>query len=137
MRNSGKPSEHIFENKISAHGKNGYFYRIPDAAEVRGRTGRIGYIRKTPSDYIVTLYGETFYAEIKSTVNPKFFAKSFLKIGQKNAARQVLAAGGQYLIFIHSLATQEWYRVPANVLIETPKTTFSWTELQHFKWAGS
>jgi hypothetical protein len=68
-KNSGKPSESDFEDILSRLGKRAYCYRIVDAAEVRGRTGRIGFIRPAPSDYIVTIDGQTSYSEVKSTTD--------------------------------------------------------------------
>jgi penicillin-binding protein-related factor A (putative recombinase) len=112
MRNSGKPSEQIFEDYFASLGKRAYLHRLVDAAEVRGRTGKVGQIRPAPADYIVTCDGQTFYAEVKSTTHETRFSLSLLRTSQSAAAKQVLAAGGDYFVYIHSIARNEWFKAP-------------------------
>ncbi len=135
-KNNGKPSEDIFEQHWNRLGKLAYCYRVADAAEVRGRTGRIGLTRATPSDYIVT-HGTTFYAEVKSTLNKTSFPFSLLKKGQSAAAPQVNSAGGEYYVFVHNLTTNQWFRIPYQVIRavkELGKESIPWSELEAFQW---
>ncbi|WP_454287288.1 hypothetical protein [Rhizobium arsenicireducens] len=136
-KNTGKPSEEAFEAAWNRIGKRAYFYRIPDAAEHYGRAGKIIHARPTPSDYILTVDGLTAYAEVKSTQNRTSLPFSLLKKGQTVAGRQVLAAGGVYLIFAHNLLTDTWYRIPFEVVRAVEalgKASLPWTELENFKW---
>jgi penicillin-binding protein-related factor A (putative recombinase) len=136
-KNTGKPSETFFENVWIRLGKRAFSYRIADAAEVRGRTGNIGTTRATPSDYVVTFDGVTFYAEVKSTQEKISFPFSLLKKGQKAAAPQVVAAGGGYFVFVHSLTTDTWYRVPFEVIAAVKaigRSSIPWSEMETLKW---
>jgi penicillin-binding protein-related factor A (putative recombinase) len=137
MKNTGKPSEGLFEGHWQRLGKRAYCYRVADAAEVRGRTGRIGLTRATPSDYIVSTDGETFYAEVKSTQEKTSFPFSLLKKGQKSAAPQIVSAGGGYFVFVHNLTTGTWYRIPWQVIQavkDLGRSSIPWTELENLKW---
>lgn len=136
-KNTGKPSETFFENVWLRLGKRAFSYRIADAAEIRGRTGNIGTTRATPSDYIVTFDGSTFYAEVKSTQEKTSFPFSLLKKGQKAAAPQVVTAGGGYFVFVHNLSTNTWYRVPYAVIQavkDIGRSSIPWSEMETLKW---
>jgi penicillin-binding protein-related factor A (putative recombinase) len=136
-KNTGKPSETFFENVWQVLGKRAFCYRIADAAETYGRVGKIGMTRATPSDYIVTFGGETFYAEVKSTQEKTSFPFALLKKGQQAAAPQVLAAGGGYLVFVHSLTNNTWYRIPYAVIQavkDAGRSSITWSELETLKW---
>jgi penicillin-binding protein-related factor A (putative recombinase) len=131
MKNSGKPSEQIFEDYFASLGKRAYLHRLVDAAEVRGRTGKIGQVRSAPADYIVTCDGQTFYAEVKSTIHKTRFAFSLLRTSQTAAAKQVLAAGGDYFVYIHSIVRNEWFRVPYKSLksLQPEASSIKWCDL--------
>lgn len=136
-KNTGKLSEKIFELYHDRLGKRAYYYRIADAAEHYGRTGKISHVRPTPSDYILTVDGSTFYAEVKSTQNPTSFPFALLKKGQSAAGLQVVGAGGDYVIFVHNLTTDTWYRIPYQVLRavkDIGKSSIPWSELENLKW---
>ena len=136
-RNTGKPSEAFFEEVLTRLGKRAYFHRIADAAEVRGRTGRIGFTRPAPSDYIVTIDGKTSYSEVKSSTDLKAFRFSLLRSTQSAAAVQVIGAGGEYYVYIHSLSYDRWYRIPYQVIQAVKadgKGSISWLQLEPFEW---
>ncbi|MGO7308796.1 hypothetical protein ACCS91_33615 [Rhizobium ruizarguesonis] len=136
-KNTGKPTESLFEGVWQSLGKRAYCYRIADAAEVRGRTGRIGLTRATPSDYIVSHDGVTFYAEVKSTQEKTSFPFALLKKGQAAAAPQVVSAGGGYFIFARNLNTGTWYRIPWQIVQavkDLGRSSIPWTELETLKW---
>lgn len=130
-KNTGKPTESDFERVLTRLGKRAYFKRLVDAAEVYARVGRRGFTTSQPSDYIVTLDGQTFFAEVKSTVDPVSLKPSLLKSGQIAHARQIVAAGGSYLIFVQALSTKEWFCFPFNAF---PTSSTPWKELSKFKW---
>ena len=135
MKNTGKSSERDFESRLDALGKRAYYTRLVDAAEVVGRTGRIGFSRSQPSDYVVTLHGNTFYAEVKSTVHEKLFQFSLLRTSQSGAAIMILGAGGEYWIFLHHLLTGNWYRIPYRVVFDAKqngRASLSWIELEDY-----
>lgn len=133
-KNTGKPSEKEFVDIFKKLGKKVFVHRIMDNAEVRGRVGGTGHVRAMPSDWIVTENGVMYYAETKSTMSKVSFKASSLTISQKAAARQQFAAGGLYFVFIHRLTTGDWYKVPADFLLMSGKTTFKWIEFQSYRW---
>lgn len=139
-KNTGKPSEEAFEEHLDRMGKRSYYYRCVDAAEVRGRTGKIGFTRPAPSDYVVTHNGVTFYAEVKSTQHPTAFQFSLLRTVQSGIAKQVLAAGGGYWVFLHHLPTNIWYRIPYQFIQSVKdlgKSSVPWANLERFQYALS
>jgi penicillin-binding protein-related factor A (putative recombinase) len=138
MKNTGKPTEKLFESVWDRMGKKAYYYRIPDAAELFGRNrGTILNVRPTPSDYVVTTDGSSFYAEVKSSQNKTAFPFNLFKKGQSAAAPQVLSAGGAYFVFAHNLTTGTWYRIPWQVIQavkDLGRSSIPWTELENLKW---
>lgn len=138
MKNTGKPTEAMFEASIGALGKDGYFYRIKDAAAIRGLTGRVGQgVDATPSDYICAVKGSTFFCEVKSTQQPANFEFKLLAKGQNAHGKRILAAGGVYLVMIHRMTTDDWYLVPKGHLVahedKTGRKSIPWDDLEIFK----
>lgn len=139
MKNTGKPTEKLFEDSITALGKDGYFYRIKDAAAIRGLTGSIGRaVDATPSDYVVCMLGETFFCEVKSTQHETLFEFSLLKKGQNAHSSRIIAAKGGYRVVIHRLSTDQWYIIPMSVILHhtviTQRKSFTWEELESYRW---
>lgn len=137
-KNTGKPTEALFESSINALGKQGYFYRIKDAAAIKGLTGSVGAgVDATPSDYICAVRGKTFFAEVKSTQHDTLFEFKLLKKGQNAHGAQIVAAGGAYWVFIHRMSTGDWYCVSmAWIRLHESKTdrkSMAWTEMGEFK----
>lgn len=132
-RNTGKPSQEIFEATFVKLGKRAFVYRVTDSAEVRGMSGA-GYTKRQPSDFIVTENGAMYYAEVKSTSSRTSFSFSQIEPGQWRGARQQVAAGGDYFFFIHRKATGDWFKVPARVILDHPRKSMTWTELQPYRW---
>ncbi|PZP71753.1 Holliday junction resolvase RecU [Methylorubrum populi] len=138
MKNNGKPTEARFEASINALGKQGYLYRIKDAAAIHGLTGRVGAgVDATPSDYICAVRGKTFFAEVKSTQHETLFEFKLLKKGQNAHGARIVAAGGSYLIFVHRLLTDDWYCVPMALIRQhealTNRKSMAWTEMGDWK----
>lgn len=125
-------AEKDFDDHFKLKGKRAFVFKFPDAAEIYGRVGKIGQTRAVPSDRIVTCDGETFYAEVKSTEDPLRFKKSLLRKTQTAFATQIIAAGGQYLVFVKSLALNLWYVMPYSVASASP--SILWSDMEAFKW---
>lgn len=137
-KNTGKPSEELFEKAHDSLGKRAYYCRLVDAAEVRGRTGKIGHIRPQPSDYILTVDGKTSYAEVKSTQNETSFPFNLLRIKQSAAAKMIISAGGSYFVYLHDLTRDRWFKVPYEVIQITKdhgKASIPWADLKEFRWS--
>jgi len=136
-KNNGKPSEDDFETILDRLGKRAYCHRLVDAAEVRGRTGHIGFTRPAPSDYIVTIDGRTDYSEVKSTLDPSAFRFALLRKKQSAAAIQIVAAGGGYFVYVHSLIQDRWFKIPYAKILETKeagKASITWSDLKDYEW---
>ena len=129
MINTGKPSEKLFEERIASMGKNAVAFRLIDAAYVKALTGKAANVPAQPADYIVTIKGRTMYAEVKSTVDPTTFKLSILKPHQRGMALRITAAGGEHVVFVHSLAHDRWYAVPFKDV-----QTMRWEDMEKFTW---
>lgn len=136
-KNTGKSSEQKWEDHFTALGKSAYFYRVVDAAEVRGRTGKIGFIRPAPSDYVLVHQGRMSFAEVKSTQNKTSFPFSILRTVQSAIAKMVLAAGGSYDVYVHQMIGDQWFKIPYEVIQsvkDSGKSSIPWVQLQDFKY---
>lgn len=136
-KNTGKPSEEDFTDSLNLVGKKAWWYRIKDAAAIRGLTGKIGHVDKTPSDYVVVAYGLTAFCEVKSTQNETSFPFGLLKTGQVSHGIRILAAGGAYLVFVQRLPSLEWYVVPLcqiNRVKSQGKQSIPWEALEKYRW---
>lgn len=138
MANTGKEAEKEFEDRLRLKGKSAYFYRITDASDVRGMTGKIGHIHAVPSDYIVVdeVYG-THFAECKSTSDPKGFPYSLIKTAQWAHFERINAAGGMYVVYIKNMNSRSWFRVPLAVIahLRREKIALTWGILEEqFRW---
>lgn len=129
-KNTGKPSEAIFEEHWGAEGKVAFCHRITDASEVRGRSKGFVVVKKQPSDYLVVDRGRTYFAEVKSTNDPVGFKKNLLRTSQSSFATMIEAAGGEYFYFIHSIALDKWWMVRAKDLVRAA----SWDRMPGLPW---
>ena len=138
MRNTGKTSEEIVEAYYASLGKRAWLERRIDAAHVRGlNKGLRLAFPSQPSDYLLTLDGVTSYLEVKSCSSKTSFPFSQFESGQWAAMKRVTAAGGSYVVLIHSLGLDRWFRVPAKTILEVEasgKSSMSWLTLQEFAW---
>ena len=115
----------IYRNKAHIH-------RVTDSAEVRGMAGA-GFTKPQPSDYIVTVGGRMFYAEVKSSNNPTSFPFKDITLGQKAAAKKQMAAGGEYFFYIKNMLSGRWYEVPASIIfsvMEAGHQSVKWSLLE-------
>jgi hypothetical protein len=122
-KNTGKASEAIFEGHWEARGKLAYLERRYDLAFVRGYNPGIHGLKfpPQPSDYLLTVDGQTHYCEVKSCSNKTSFPFGQIEQGQWSALKQVTAAKGSYLFFIHNKLTDEWFRVPGSFILDLEK----------------
>lgn len=136
-KNTGKPSEQLFESAHDSLGKRAYYCRLVDAAEVKGRTGRMGHVRPQPSDYVLVVDGVTSFAEVKSTQEKTSFPFSLLRTKQSAAAKMILGAGGSYFVYLHDLTRDRWFKVPyalIQIVKDHGKSSIPWDDLKEFKW---
>ena len=135
MKNNGVKSEKIFEDRMEeAYRKNVFVERLPDTKSIKGAIGS-GFIAGRPSDYLVTLRGEMFYAEVKSCSDPVSFPFSNFRKDQWKAMIRQNAAGGKYSVFLHNLLTNEWYRVECQEVLaadQQGRKSIKWSEMS--KW---
>jgi len=130
-------SEALFQRLFDRHGKSAFLFKMTDTTEVNSmnrntRSPKVK-VKAQPSDYIVTLDGETFFAEVKSSMEEISFPFSNIRPTQVGFARQILAAKGKYFFFILRTRTGEWFRVPAKAILDHDKQSFKWTELQPYR----
>lgn len=136
-RNSGKPSEELFDAHFARLGKRAVVFQLYDAAYISGLLGKATKVQipAQPSDRIVTVDGETHYAEVKSTQDPTAFRFQLLRKSQSSAATRVLAAGGSYLVYVHRLLTNTWYRFSYDLIAQIKaqgKSSIPWADLEPF-----
>ncbi len=134
VQNTGKPTEEEFEGIHARFGKRAFLDRLVDAAEIKGRTGRIGNTRAQSSDYIRVFDGATEFAEVKSTHDPTAFRFSLLKKKQKAKAAMITSAGGSYVVYVQRLPMGLWYRVPYHCIQNHPTQSMPWDSLRTLQW---
>ena len=139
MKNTGKPSEEIFDESWKHLGKRAFIFKFEDTAALRGRNkGKAVMASAQPSDRLVIHDGDSYFAEIKSTVDPDRFKFSLLRKSQGFAAASAIAAGGTYFLFIHCLTRNRWYCLPYEVVAYAKtqgKGSLTWAELEPHAWS--
>lgn len=132
MKNDGSKAEEIFDNKISELGKRAYVHKFKDTKHVKGLS-RAGMALKQPADRFMCLDGRSAFIEIKSTHNETRFQRSLIRKHQIGAARMLTAAGGSYDFYVLNMNTHQWYRVPAEFVLGSDAKSWTWEELDEFK----
>lgn len=133
VQNTGKKSEAGFENALAVkYGKRLFVNRLQDAQALHGLNGHAVKVGRQPADYVVTVSGLTFYAEVKSSLNASSFPFSCISAHQLAAARKVRLAGGKYFFFIHNLKDDVFYMVDSATIDRVGKTRSSmkWSEME-------
>jgi len=129
-KNTGKPSEILFENALRhVYGKRVFIQEFYDAAYLHGLNKRPVLAPEQPADRLVTANGTMFYAEIKSVLKGTSFPFSMIKSNQLRAAKEQSMAGGLYYFFVHDLAGDRFYMVPASQVLNTEKQSLKWDEM--------
>lgn len=125
------------EDDFDAHwrrmGKAAFLFEFKDARHLRGMNKRPTAVGKQPSDRLITHAGVTFFAEVKYTDHVSRFDFGLIKPGQKGTGRMVVAAGGEYRIYIKSGLLQQWFCVPYHVIDTWPRQSMTWQELQPYQ----
>jgi penicillin-binding protein-related factor A (putative recombinase) len=134
-------AEKAFEQFYSAKGYN--LYRFEDFGDVNFRSGRntrlggkVG-VAERPSDYLLTEDGQMYYVEVKSCSNSTSFPFKNVAGSQWRAAMKQVAAGGRYDFTIYSVENNQWFRVPAQVLLETReqgRKSLAYKTIQQYRW---
>ena len=121
-KNDGSKSQEKFVEMMEANrGKQVYVYRMTDTKEIKGALGT-GFAKGAPSDYIVTVNGQMFYAEVKSTQEPVSFKYSSFTKAQIIGMTKQVSAGGKYNVYIHHLPSDGWYLLTgASILADMKK----------------
>lgn len=135
----GTSAQDEFEGRIKhRYGKAAFIHRVTDTAEVRGMTkNKKVFTKQQPSDFIVTIAGDMFYAEVKTT-NKERFSFSAIGVGQWQAATQQVTAGGKYFFYVRSELLEKWFKVPASFVLGLDadgKKSFTWDDVKHMEWS--
>lgn len=135
----GKHAQAEFEKVWKGLGKRAFCQRLRDAADLyglaKGKGGVTSYVSfEQPADYVVAHDGKMHYAEVKGTTNKTGFSPSKLEKSQVKGAKQTIAAGCDYFVYILKMPEDKWYKVPAQFLLET-KATRKWAELEPYAWS--
>ena len=126
-------SEALFAATLGKLGKRVFVYRVTDSREVRGLSGS-GHTKPQPADFVVTEDGDTYYAEVKSSVSKTSFPLSSIRPSQRSAATRQTRAGGKYFFFLHCLPRGAWFKVPAQVVLNAPARSLPWASLEDYRW---
>lgn len=136
MTNDGSYSEGIFDQFVEGHGKNAYLYQFYDKKFMTGLNQRRQVaVPKQPSDRLIVLNGETFFAEVKSSASAVSFPFSNIKPGQLGNCRRVTSAGGDYRFFLHNLTTDQWYQIPGSLILQTldqGRKSLKWDQIKEY-----
>lgn len=132
-RSKGKISEDYFESWWKPHGKRVHVQRFTDTLFVIGQQkDHLARKDAQPADYLMTAYGQMFYAEVKESENATSFSFGNISKQQLACARQTLAAGGKYFFFINHIVTRQWHVVDAKEIIhmiDDDKKSVKWPDL--------
>lgn len=132
----GKPEEAEFEARIAGLGKAAFLHRNEDAAAIRGRSKGAAQVNVSaqPSDYFLVWGEGAHFAEVKATGKSSFHFDN-IRPAQMGAAKRATAAKpGSYLFFIKNTETLVWYKVPAEIILNSDKKSLTWAELQPYVW---
>lgn len=135
MKALWKTAEEDFVASFDHYGKGAFVCRLPDTAAAKAVGGQKAFIQAQPSDFIVVVEGQTFFAEVKSSQDEVSFHFSNIQKGQLAASRRATMAGGVYLFFIKSEFHNQWFCLPAALVNTTlrSKKSLKWTELEAYK----
>lgn len=137
QKNTGKNSEKIWEGMMKdRYKKQLYLHDLVDTSNIK-KSGTSVFVNPAPADYFVTVNGQTFLAEVKSCSGKTSFPFSQFTPSQNAAMLMQSNAGGEYWIFIHRLETNEWYKIPASLILHTRRNggkSLKWSLIETRKW---
>lgn len=129
-------AEAEFES-VWAGKKDRWCYAFEDSREAIGLSqSRRVFTKGRPSDYLVTVAGTTFFAEVKSSQSKTSFNLNNVEDAQWIAARRATASGCLYFFFIRSEELGKWFQVPGGILVAQLfiKKSITWAELEPYYW---
>lgn len=139
--NTGKWAEKAFE--AFYEDKAFHLYRFEDYGDVNYRSGRntrlagkVG-VSERPSDYLLTVEGQMSYVEVKSCSGKTSFPFKNIQGGQIKAAMKQTAARGDYWFVIYSVTFQQWFKVPASLVLTTKnegRKSLAYKDIQAYRW---
>ena len=129
-----KKTEREFEDVYARMGKGAFVHRMSDTAAAKATSGKKAFVKAQPSDYLVTVNGHTFYAEVKSSHDPVAFHHSNIQPYQMAASKRITKAGGDYVFFIKNILTGKWYCVPASVIHASATKSTKWADIETYPW---
>jgi penicillin-binding protein-related factor A (putative recombinase) len=129
-----KKTEIAFANHWRVYGKRAWVHRFSDTAQAIGMNGKDTIAPSQPSDFLVTLEGQTFFAEVKHSTEPVSFSHSKIRKQQMNCARMCVPAGGAYFFFIYAAALKKWFCVPAHVITTSATKSTKWADITQYEW---
>lgn len=123
-----------FVESFRKYGKAAFVHEFVDTAQIKGLHGNKAVMVEQPSDYLVVLNGQVFFAEVKSCSNPTSFPRSALRKSQTKTILQLIPAGGLYFVYIRHETNGQWYKVPGHFFTQDlNKKSWKWEELASFK----
>lgn len=129
-RNDGSASEELFVERMQKrYGAKFFAHKLTDTKSA----GKL--VKSVPADYVVTLCGDMFWAEIKSSNNKTSFPLSCFQKPQLLGMKRQEMAGGDYIVYIHRLATNTWYCVHSTEIehLSDGKKSINWDDLNFYK----
>lgn len=132
-----KQAENDFKAAFDLLGKKAVVVRFADTAEAKVLNGKKAYARSQPSDFLVVAWGETFFAEVKSSEEKVSFPHSNIRPHQWARSKQIVAAGGTYFFFVKREETAQWFKIPAHFLHDAEKKSTRWADVKGFEWNPS
>lgn len=130
-----KQTEIDFANHWKVYGKRAWVHRFSDTAQAIGMNGKDAIAPSQPSDFLVTIDGQTFFAEVKHSTERVSFSHSKIRQQQMNCARKSVPAGGAYFFFIKAVALGKWFRIPAHIITTSTSKSTKWSDLTEFEWS--
>ena len=137
-RNTGQKSQDHFEAYIRSQGKAYYIHRFEDQKDLyRMNAGKRVKAGQKPGDFLIGWNGQCSLVDVKSTIDPVGFRLTEIRPAQKEAAVALTASLNTYFFFIHSLATNRWYRVDWQFIrdvLEAGRKTIRWEEIEEHRY---
>lgn len=125
--------EKEFVSRWDSLGKTAWLYRLLDSKSLYGRNKKLVLTGTQPADFLCGYSSWLGLVECKSTKDPKGFPIALVKKPQFIAATLSIAARTPYMFAIQNEPSQEWFLVPAGVILNA-KGTVKWADLNPYLW---
>lgn len=90
-------------------------------------------VPEAPADFLVTFSKQTFYVDVKSIEKSKAFSFSGIRPAQWKAAIRTVQNGGKYFFVLYFKNLNQWFWLPARVVIDSDKRSITLDELQPYQ----